>query len=290
MEFRARKLLSVLTLLVITSCSNPKIQPTATLGSTPTKVPTLLPSVTPSQTTTNTPTNTPEPYANFALHSPLEDVPLNELVSIISTSYQPPSPGWDDGHHGVDFAYWSRGTHEKMEGLGVFAVMQGRVAGITNDRKPYGNQIIIETPLSEVPPQLLSSINPILIATPFPPNPRLPACEDIQTQQWQIKPESIYTLYGHLMLPVSYKVGDSVTAGDLLGQVGTTGASVNPHLHLEMRWGPGGTEFASMGFYDTSTTDDERANYCLWRVSGKFILTNPMDVIDSWLNLHPLNP
>ncbi len=290
MEFHGRMRLSVLMLLIISSCSTPKIQPTATMDVIPTIAPTLLPSVTPSPTPRNTPTLTQEPFANFSLQSPLEDVPLNELVSIISTTYQPPSPGWDDGHHGVDFAYWSRGTHEKMEGLGVHALMAGRVAGITNDRKPYGNQVIIETPLTEIPPQLLSSIDPILIATPFPPNPRLPACEKIQSEQWEIKPESIYTLYGHLMLPVSYQIGDMVNAGDLIGQVGTTGASVNPHLHLEMRWGPGGTEFASMGFYDTSTTDDERATYCLWRVSGKYILTNPMDVIDNWLILHPLNP
>jgi murein DD-endopeptidase MepM/ murein hydrolase activator NlpD len=101
---------------------------------------------------------------------------------------------------------------------------------------------------------------------------------------WEVRPDSIYTLYGHLLSPVDYEIGDTVQAGDLIGQVGTTGASVNPHLHLEMRWGPGGTKFASMGFYDTSITDSERENYCQWRVSGQFILLNPMDVVNTWLN------
>jgi len=248
--------------------------------------PTIAPSSTPTlaPTATDTPTLTPLPYAGFTIASPLQDIRLNELASIISTTFQPPSPGWDDGHHGVDFAYWSRGTHEKMEGLEVYALMGGVVAGITNNRKPYGNQIIIETPLSRIPPALLAQWQPIELATPFPVNPRIPACEKVQSMSWEVRPGSVYTLYGHLLNPVDYEIGDAVQAGDLIGQVGTTGASVNPHLHLEMRWGPDGTKFASMGFYDTSITDSERENYCLWRVSGQFILLNPMDVVDTWLN------
>lgn len=286
MKFRAIILLSILLIIVLSGCAKPTESiPTSTLVATATATSIPIPSITPTVIPTHTPTATPEPYANFTLSSPLQDITLDELSSIVSSPFAPPAPGWDDGHVGVDFAYWSRGSHEKMEGLEVYALMGGKVIGITNDRKPYGNQIIIETPLNRIPPALLALLSPVQLATPYPPNPRLPACELIQEEQWELKPDSLYTLYGHLMLPVSHRIGDTVQAGDLIGQVGTTGASVNPHLHLEMRWGPGGTEFASMGFYDTSTTDDERTNYCIWRVSGKYIHLNPMDVIETWLNL-----
>lgn len=278
----------ILISILLTACApamsdipspEPEVSPTPTIAftSTPTPAPTAI--VIPSPTL--------PPYAGFLISSPLEDIRLDELSSILSTSYQPPSPGWDDGHHGVDFAYWSRGSHEKMEGLGVFALMAGTVAGITNDRKPYGNQIIIETPLSKIPPELLAQWQPVQMATPYPINPRIPACESIQSQVWEIQPDSVYTLYGHLLHPVEFQIGDRVEAGQQIGQVGTTGASVNPHLHLEMRWGPHGTKFASMGFYDTSITDSERENYCLWRVSGQFILLNPMDVVNTWLHQQP---
>lgn len=40
--------------------------------------------------------------------------------------------------------------------------------------------------------------------------------------------------YGHLDPTVSVRVGDRVAAGDLLGQVGLTGRTTGPHLHLEL--------------------------------------------------------
>lgn len=42
-----------------------------------------------------------------------------------------------------------------------------------------------------------------------------------------------YTAYSHMVRPTTYKVGDVVYAGDLIGYIGTTGTSTGCHLHLE---------------------------------------------------------
>ena len=92
---------------------------------------------------------------------------------------------------------------------------------------------------------------------------------------------SLYYLYAHLnKLPV-LKVGDAVTCGQVVGEVGTSGNSVNPHLHLETRLGPAGVTFSGLGYYDTRITEEERANYCIWRVSGWFQMFDPMTILSA---------
>lgn len=46
-------------------------------------------------------------------------------------------------------------------------------------------------------------------------------------------PNGMQTLYGH-MNSVDVSVGDSVKQGQVIGQVGTTGRSTGPHLHIEI--------------------------------------------------------
>lgn len=48
-------------------------------------------------------------------------------------------------------------------------------------------------------------------------------------------PNDYYSYYGHLMQnSIQVDVGDSVEAGDLIGYVGSSGNSTDPHLHFEL--------------------------------------------------------
>jgi murein DD-endopeptidase MepM/ murein hydrolase activator NlpD len=42
------------------------------------------------------------------------------------------------------------------------------------------------------------------------------------------------TRYGH-MSKIEVEVGDTITRGQQLGQIGSTGRSTGPHLHYELR-------------------------------------------------------
>ncbi len=278
-----------LLIVLLSSCAAPTaaatriLAPTLTSSATHTLPPTAMPnppSLTPTPTSTSfPPSQTPTPGPQLC--SPLEDVALNELPGMIAGNvFQTPMPGRDSGHPGIDLAFYSHGSHKIMLGLPLKAAMAGRIAAVLPDRYPYGNAVIIEIPLEKVPQRWLADLNWPTYAATVVPDARLTCPEPLTLPQWNLNQRSLYLMYGHLNQPSALQVGNPVSCGQVIGAVGTTGASVNPHLHFEARLGPGGATFSSLGHYDTHTTAEERNNYCVWRVSGWFQLVDPLKLLE----------
>jgi murein DD-endopeptidase MepM/ murein hydrolase activator NlpD len=184
--------------------------------------------------------------------SPLEEHRIVDLPGIVSSPYDPPPMGKDDRHQGVDFAYYNQGTRSSIDGEGVTAILAGWVALVVKDRLPYGNMVILETPTTDLPEEILHNL-------------------DILSY------ESLYHLYAHLKEPPLVSNGDWVECGQLLGNVGKTGYNIPvPHLHLETRIGPSGTRFGGMVFYDTQGSESEMENYRTWRMGGTYRHFDPL--------------
>lgn len=291
----ARKPLALCLLIFLAACapvSRPLASPTtgpssqstaatATASVTNTNpAPVRTPSSTPSPTAPPTAApaaNTPLPVSSIC--SPLEGIELAELKDpdLLKTLFQAPRPGQDDGHHGVDFAYWSRGERTTMLGHPVLSVLNGRVAAVIKNRPPYGNAVIIETPLDRLPAGWLD-----VLPTPAPtvPPPGNVSCPADPYNPGEGTERSLYLLYAHLNQPTTLTLGQSVSCGGTIGEVGTTGRSVNPHLHLETRSGPSEATFLTMAHYDNAASEEEMRSYCAWRISGLFQLIDPMELLD----------
>jgi murein DD-endopeptidase MepM/ murein hydrolase activator NlpD len=192
--------------------------------------------------------------------SPLGAETISSLWEIISNPFDPPPAGREDHHHGVDFAYYRRGTRLSIQGEMVQSILPGIVAASIDNRLPYGNMVIIESWQDSIPRIIIDKF-------------------DLQVG------ESLYVLYAHMEQLPEVKIGQEVSCGLKLGTVGTTGYDiVNPHLHLETRIGPSNTSFASMAYYDTRATVDEMENYVRWRTSGEFRLLDPMSIFAIYLS------
>lgn len=283
-------------LLVLSGCVSPSPAP---LGSEATPVhspaiPTLhpLPSPSPSPTASAAPTASPtrtKPPASIpsstatqaavSICSPLEGIPLSELglPELLKNPFEAPRTGFDDGHHGADFAYWSWGDRKEMLGHPVQSTLDGRVAGVILNRPPYGNAILIETPLENLPTGWLAKIQ-----APTPAPTVVPATSlfcPASLAGPMANQRSLYLLYAHLQQAPTLQTGQAVTCGERIGEVGTSGNSVNPHLHLETRVGPADITFSAMAHYDNAASEEEMRNYCTWRVSGLFQMFDPMQLI-----------
>lgn len=274
----------LLVFMTLAACSpqpvNPPPAPTETAVQTATAKP--LPSSTPSPQPQ--PTVEPEPSAPppdpvlEAVCSPLELFTLTDLPGIISNPYQAPLPGLDDGHHGVDFAFYSYPQLglDHMKGHPIHAALSGRVIAVNDDLTPYGHTAIIETPLKEIPANWQAAWQ---LPQPAPLDMSLSplSCPEFNPPaEWHEGPLSLYLLYAHMDQPPEVTPGQEIVCGDRIGTVGTSGASVNDHLHFEARVGPSGASFENLGHYNTVTTEEDRRNYCVWRISGWFQLTDPM--------------
>lgn len=194
---------------------------------------------------------------------------------MLKNPFEMPRPGMDDGHHGADFAYWTRGERTTMQGLPVYAVLPGTVAGVIYNRLPYGNAVIVETALSALPEGYTSVLD---VSVPQPTVQAAPSlyCPEDERVYGDPNNRSLYLLYAHLDQTPTLAVGDAVACGGPIGEVGTTGKSVNFHLHLEARAGPSGSTFPSFAHYDTAATAEEMSAYCTWRVSGLFQMFDPL--------------
>jgi hypothetical protein len=204
----------------------------------------------------HTPTST-----GFSLCSPLAEESIPELWQIVSDPYAPPPPGHEEErHHGVDFSHYRRRVRESIKGEVVQAVLPGVVAASVADRLPYGNMLIVETRYESLPPDLSATLA-------LPPG------------------DSLYLLYAHFLAPPPLTIGGEVTCGEALGEVGATGYNiVNPHLHLETRYGAPGARFPDgLVFYDTSASPVQMENYRRWRTSGEFTHFDPMSLFVAYL-------
>jgi murein DD-endopeptidase MepM/ murein hydrolase activator NlpD len=219
------------------------------------------------------PTNTSTPPSP-RICSPLAGFQIVELEPLIVNPYQPPPPGMDRPHQGIDLAVLDEDSGIALPGESVQVILSGNVSTVIQDRFPYGNAILVESPLKSVEVQQL----------PAPwegvhPDPAL-TCPATNGQQQEHVSESIYILYAHLLEAPPFTVGTELKCGDVIGKIGMSGNALNPHVHVEARLGPSGAQFESMAHYDSSATPAEMSAYCLWRVNGTFQHFDPMNLLN----------
>ena len=272
-----RKWIFVLVIGLLISACQPQMVTstfmpvTKTPEPTRTKLPTQT--ITPTTQSTQIPATATSTEKVFQVCSPLEEETIESLSSIIVNPMVIPPIGRDDGHHGVDFAYYRRGERESIQGIEVYAILSGKVVSTLENNTPYGFTILIETPLLELSENLQEIL--MEIYQPVPDEIHYQGeCPPINPPNTMVE-NSLYHLYAHLEEKPPYMQGDLIPCGTALGTVGSSGRSSNPHLHLETRLGPSGAEFGDMAFYETIYSEKQRADYCLWRMSGYYQLFDP---------------
>jgi murein DD-endopeptidase MepM/ murein hydrolase activator NlpD len=252
------------------STATPSSMPSPAASATP------VPSASPIPTDVPTPTPAASPTPSFGVCSPLAGVAISDLPAAVSNPYNPPKPGRDEPHAGVDLADRRPGTQIAVAGREVDAVLTGKVAAVIQDRFPFGNAVIVETTLADLPHSFLARLALPTVAPTFAPAGPLSCPAPTIPTGWDFSQPGLYVLYAHMLHGADVAVGDTVGCGEKLGQVGQTGNALVPHLHLEIRAGPGGAHFSSLAHYDDSATAEEMRNYCAWSVSGLFQLADPL--------------
>jgi hypothetical protein len=142
----------LLLLLLLSACAGTASVPTP--ASTAAPLPTLTvsppaPSPSPTSSSTLSPTTT---LVASTSQSPLACSPLvgfdrARLLAAVSNPFRPPAPGSDQPHAGIDLADTPPGSQVAQAGRGVESLFPGRVAAVVRDRFPFGNALIVETPL-----------------------------------------------------------------------------------------------------------------------------------------------
>lgn len=278
--------LLVIAIVLLSGCSP---APTVAFTITPTDTITSQPTAnqTPTQTQTPTPTATSVPLITSA-DSPLQGIGIEELYLITSNSYNFRYPfieasGNNYNHTGLDLAFFKFKEFDSVLGHPIQAVLPGKVVESLDNRWPYGNMIMIETPLDALSLDYLAQIP---LPTPYAESEiqSRSNCQPDQTRiPWSQTEKSIYIVYAHLQTPSIFKAGDTVLGGQVIGAVGSSGNAVvgAEHLHLEVRIGPSVAKFGVISDYMPTSTNEERYNYCIWALSEVF---QPIDPSLLWKN------
>lgn len=248
-------------------------------------VPTITNPTTKSKiSSTETPTIESTPFSTPVLESskfepvsPLLSIPIEELFKIVSNPFLFPGKGQDDGHQGVDFSFYTYKEFSSVENHPIHSIFPGKISSVIIDRPPYGNAVIIETDLDLISEKYVDLIQNLELEDDIRTNSNL-TCPDYLaiSKNFSTVEESLYVLYGHLINKPQFSLNDDIAQDQLIGNVGNTGMSGNPHLHLETRIGPAHATFTEMAHYINNATTEEMTNYCLWRVSNYFKLVDPM--------------
>jgi murein DD-endopeptidase MepM/ murein hydrolase activator NlpD len=278
-----RRILSLVPLILVgcapltperTSTAIPALLVTFTPA--PSFTPTVSPSPLPSATLPEVhPTATP----SLRICPPFPGYSQAQLLEAISNPFRPPSrPGSDDPHQAIDLAVVLNGL--SMEGDPVQVMLDGRVVAVIIGRFPYGNALLVETPLDRLPPDWVGRLP---LPTPAPtrgPHPSL-TCPAFDTPpEWDSNARSLYLLYAHLGDAPGFQLGETLGCGDQVGVVGQSGNALNPHLHLEARVGPANASFEGIAHYETRASPEEMWAYCTWRVSDLFQLLDPTRLLE----------
>ncbi len=257
----------------------PKITPVLVIATSETTQTPALARTPTQRAATPTPKSAPTSTVSLQVCSPLEGYALNQIPSLVSNPFHAPPPGSDDPHAGVDLADRKPGSSVALAGRAVTAVLEGRIAAVVIDRFPFGNALIIETPLSNLPEDWVTRLN---LPAPFTgpaPHTNL-TCPPSSLPAWNSERRSLYLLYAHMQTAPQYKLNDPIACGQTIGSVGSSGNALNPHLHLEARVGPYGASFQSLSHYDNRATQAEMDAYCTWTVRGEFQLLDPLTILN----------
>jgi murein DD-endopeptidase MepM/ murein hydrolase activator NlpD len=137
------------------------------------------------------------PNDHFYFHRPIPSGDVNWPNP--NYRYGSTSFGTESIHTGIDLSA-SRGTTVLAAGTGeVIWVGYGLYRGIYDETDPYGLAIAIQ-------------------------------------HDFGYEGETLFTIYGHLEAILVWP-GQRVSAGDVIGMVGSTGHATGPHLHFEVRLG-----------------------------------------------------
>jgi murein DD-endopeptidase MepM/ murein hydrolase activator NlpD len=234
----------------------------------PTQIPTI----------TEVPTET-APLKKPQICSPIHNVLIEDISGMIFNPFYPPVDGSDDPHQGVDLSDVDINSQIAKTGAQVDSIINGKVSMVIKNRFPYGNAVVIETQLEELPETWQNMILTSPQPEAFNKSSVLTCPKGWNEMSSLITSPALYILYAHLENLPDLVEGELVQCGDALGSIGMSGNALAPHVHIEMRYGPPLGLSGSMSHYDVSASVEEMSNYCRWRVSGWYRLLDPISLI-----------